>query len=390
MTVRTRAMLSFLVVYLAVYGGVHLYLWWKVRRAFHPAGAVHLLFICFLLLMLAGPILSRQLEKAGFEAAARPLAFAVYTWMAVAFWAFCLGLAADGWNLAVRLAALRWPEAAVLSVPARPAAFVSMALILAAILYGTWEARDIRLTRISVTMPFLFPSSRPVRVAQISDLHIGLLVGEWKIRKVAELVNEAGADLVVSTGDLVDGGTSRFNHLAEILAGIRAPLGKYAVTGNHEYYAGLEDSLAFTQACGFRVLRGESAQVGPLIVAGVDDPASLQAGLPPGKQEDANLPPAGAGGFVLLLKHRPEVRKESAGRFGLQLSGHTHRGQIWPFTYLVALSHRYLSGLYDLGGGSSLFISRGTGTWGPPLRLCAPPEVTLIELRPAPGAPAEK
>lgn len=376
-------MIYFLATYFAVYGGINLYFLHKVRQAVRPQGVVLLLLVIFLLMMVVGPIVARMVDRAGYPQAARPASLAVYVWMAVVMWFFFIAAVIDLWNAAVRLLSAAAPSAGGLAVPPGLTMIVSLVLILAAGSWGLKEASGIRLTGISVKSPLLEPGSDPLRIVQISDIHLGLIVGEKRLARIVDVVRRAGPDMLVSTGDLVDGTATHFNHLADRLAAIDPPLGKYAVTGNHEFYAGLDESLAFHASAGFEVLRGEARRAGTkLVVAGVDDPAWGRMGKEATADEGEILPGKGKDEFTLLLKHRPDVRADSLGRFDLQLSGHTHRGQIYPFNYLVRLVHPRISGYFDLGEGSSLFVSRGAGTWGPPMRLFAPPEVTLVLVEP--------
>jgi len=161
---------------------------------------------------------------------------------------------------------------------------------------------------------------------------------------------------------------------------VDARYGKFAITGNHEYYAGLDKALAFTRACGFTLLRGAAVSSGVINIAGVNDPTGVQMKLEKPVSEKALLASLPRHKFTLFLKHRPVFSKEAAGLFDLQLSGHTHKGQIWPFTYLSALTYPLNAGRFDRADGSILYVSRGTGTWGPPIRFLSPPEVTVIEL----------
>jgi predicted MPP superfamily phosphohydrolase len=172
--------------------------------------------------------------------------------------------------------------------------------------------------------------------------------------------------------------------MSTYFAAINPPLGKFAVTGNHEFYAGLKESLAFLKDAGFTVLRGQAVTTGPIRVAGVDFPAERYIDQPSYIDEQAALDMGDDEGlFTILLKHHPLIEESSLGRFQLQLSGHTHKGQIFPFNYPVRFRYRYIAGLYDLGQGSSVYTSRGTGTWGPPLRLFAPAEVTIFTIESA-------
>ena len=197
------------------------------------------------------------------------------------------------------------------------------------------------------------------------------------------ILEEEKPDILVATGDLVDGMAPHLNHLSGLISARDFPLGKFAITGNHEFYAGLEGSIDFHQSSGFRMLRQEAVEVGEhLLIAGVDDPAGIYRGGGSMLDENAALPEE-TDRFVLLLKHQPEAAPGSLGRFDLQLSGHTHKGQIYPFYHLVKRRYPMIAGLYDVGKGSQVYVNRGTGTWGPPLRFFSPPEVTIIKLVPS-------
>jgi len=168
--------------------------------------------------------------------------------------------------------------------------------------------------------------------------------------------------------------------MAAALRELKPRFGTYAVTGNHEYYAGISRALEFTRKAGFTVLGGDSRDVAGIRLAGVADPVAWRMGAGGADQEKTALANHSSGQFTLLLKHRPTVEKGSMGHFDLQLSGHTHQGQIFPFTMVTRLLYPLTSGLTNLAGGGSLYVSRGTGTWGPPIRFLAPPEITVIEL----------
>ncbi len=158
-------------------------------------------------------------------------------------------------------------------------------------------------------------------------------------------------------------------------------MGKYAVTGNHEFYAGLPEALDFTQKTGFLLLRGQAHTLqNGLTIAGVDDPTGRFQAPPNALPENKLLGEIPENQFVIFLKHQPIVDANSIGLFNLQLSGHTHNGQIFPFGLLVRLVYKLNPGFTKLEKGSVAYISRGTGTWGPPVRFLAPPEVTLIEI----------
>jgi predicted MPP superfamily phosphohydrolase len=248
-------------------------------------------------------------------------------------------------------------------------------------IYGTFEARAIRSEEVVIKNPKVPQAIGTFTIAQISDVHLGLIVREGRLKKILKEVERADPDLLVSTGDLVDGQIDSLKGLAEPLRAVRPVHGKFAVTGNHEFYAGLDQALHFTEQAGFKVLRGEAQEVaGFLTIAGVDDRTGKRFGLFRGPEEKTLLADIPHGRFTVLLKHEPIIANEAGGLFDLQLSGHTHKGQIFPFNYIVKIFYPLDAGLVHLPQGSSLYVSRGSGTWGPPIRFLAPPEVTVIRL----------
>jgi hypothetical protein len=222
---------------------------------------------------------------------------------------------------------------------------------------------------------------RRLRVVQISDVHLGLIVGESRLKRILEKVMDARPDILVSTGDLVDGQMDDLEKLADMFQNIPAQYGKFAVTGNHEFYAGLDRALAFTEKAGFTILRGEGLTVSDILnVVGVDDPARKRYVQDLAASEKVLLEKMPREKFTLFLKHQPVISSESIGRFDLQLSGHTHKGQIFPFNLFTKLFYRRHTGLSKVNGNALLYVSRGSGTWGPPVRFLSPPEVTVIDI----------
>ncbi|MBW1799601.1 MAG: metallophosphoesterase, partial [Deltaproteobacteria bacterium] len=218
-------------------------------------------------------------------------------------------------------------------------------------------------------------------IAQISDVHIGLIVRESRLKRILAKVKEAEPDIFVSTGDLVDGQPDNIRGMDQLFRSINPRLGAFAVTGNHEFYAGLSRSIDFTEEAGFRLLRGEGVTVNGLInIIGVDDPAGIRFGLRKQISEKALLARFSQDRFTLVLKHRPVIDGEAIGLFDLQLSGHTHKGQIFPFSLITKIFHPALAGLYPVGRNAHLYVCRGSGTWGPPIRFLVPPEVVIVEL----------
>lgn len=375
-------MTLFLLVFVLVYGGLHAYGLVRFSAAFRPGPAVMIPLFAAAVFFVLSPILTRLSEQRGHEGTAFVLAHIGYPWMGFLFLFFVFSLVLDLGRLLNRLVAAAGGMPGLLFPFRPPVSFVLAAgLAVAVCLYGVMEARKPRVERVSVETEKLPPHVPSLKIVQISDLHLGLLVRDRHVKQVAEVVKKERPDLLVSTGDLVDGTLCGLPGLAEAIADLPAPLGKFAVTGNHEFYAGLANAIRFTKTAGFRMLRGESAVLpGILRIAGVDDPTVEHLGGAPDQAEEALLNEE-TGLFTLFLKHRPAVLSSSEGRFDLQLSGHTHRGQIFPFSLVVRLVHPRLAGTFPLSGGSLLHVSRGTGTWGPPIRFLSPPEITVIELK---------
>jgi len=259
---------------------------------------------------------------------------------------------------------------------------LSVIFILAAALlcYGYFEAKDIKTIKIEIPTDKLPLDTDKIRIVQISDLHIGKTFKSDTLIKTMEIARTAKPDLIVMTGDIVDTNMIWHKYLARIFASVETPLGKFMVTGNHEHYAGFEQSVSFMKRAGYKVLHSEWYDLGPIVVAGVDDPGRTAVS----KQNNgfdllSSLRGDLRNKFILFLKHRPHVHKDNIGLFDLQLSGHTHGGQIWPLGYLVNSIHGVKQGL-SVYEGSSLYISNGTSHWGPPIRFLTPPEVTVIDI----------
>lgn len=218
-------------------------------------------------------------------------------------------------------------------------------------------------------------------MAALSDLHVGTQRGEaWLTARIEE-VQALKPDLVVLLGDIFEGHGAPDEDLFRIMGRLDPPLGKWAVLGNHEARNGEDVSRGLVQSAGFRVLRDEWAEIRPgLVVAGVNDLTSNhRAGIVGDSMAKAlaNRPP----GAAILLSHTPWQAEEAvrAGA-GLMLSGHTHGGQVWPFGYLVGLRYPLLGGRYEVDG-MPVIVCRGTGAWGPRMRLWRPSEIMRITLR---------
>jgi predicted MPP superfamily phosphohydrolase len=264
----------------------------------------------------------------------------------------------------------------------RASGLVVVGLSVAASGIGAVQAARPRIVAVTVPVAGLAPGLDGLRIAQISDVHLGTLTPAGFLERVVARVNALHPDLVAITGDLVEATVAERGAEARPLAGLAAPA--FFVTGNHEYYWGAGSWCNAVAACGVTVLRGEHHLVrhggATLLVAGVDDPAGGD-----GPQSTASPATALAGApatdFRLLLAHRPtEGYAAAQAGVDLQLSGHTHGGQFFPWTLVVNRLMPFSPGLHRQGE-TWIYTSRGTGFWGPPMRLGAPAEITLLTLR---------
>ncbi|MFD0309748.1 metallophosphoesterase [Streptomyces sp. NPDC127119] len=254
--------------------------------------------------------------------------------------------------------------------------------------WGYAEARRVpRVRSLDVRLPRLGSGLDGLRVALITDTHYGPLDRARWSERVCETVNTLDADLVCHTGDIADGTAERRRAQAAPLATVQATRARVYVTGNHEYYSEAQGWVDLMDELGWEPLRNRHVLLerggDTLVVAGVDDVTAESSGLAGhGAHLDGALDGADPELPVLLLAHQPKfIDRAAAGGVDLQLSGHTHGGQIWPFHHLVRLDQPALAGLSHHGPRTLLYTSRGTGFWGPPFRVFAPSEITLLVLR---------
>jgi hypothetical protein len=368
-------MTRFLIAFLSVYSLLHAFVYFRVRVLLPEKWPFHLLLILFMALMVFAPIGTRLLERADHYVLARASALLGYGWLGFLFYAFwgflLLGVVGIICGLGNFIAGS--------SLPTFTGSTAAVCVLFAALvinIYGYFEARSVRVERIVIKTAKLPAGTDRLRIAQISDVHLGLLVREERMGDILRKVEAEKPDILVSTGDLVDGDMTGIDALPALFAKLQPRLGKYAITGNHEVYAGLDQSVRAEESFGFTMLNGEVKTVDNILnIVGVDDPAADMH-----ENEKAILGKVNNGLFTLFLKHRPDPVGESLGLYDLQLSGHTHYGQLFPFRYISSLVYPFQNGPYYLTKGSILYTSRGSGTWGPPIRVLAPPEVTIFDI----------
>lgn len=394
---RWLSFLSFLSMVILVDGLLHWFLWARlVRDPGWPDGAKlvgTILTIFFAVATPLGMILTRFLPSS----AVKPLATAIYVWMGVAFILFSVvlfvAIAKVVFTGAVAMLAKLGGEGP-LEDPARrellakgvAAATGAVGLVASGAALRSGLA-EVEVKEVGVKLARLPPALSGLSVVQLSDVHVGPLLQTKFIETLVEQANRQKPDLVVITGDLVDGSLAELKEHVQALGRLKSRFGTYFVTGNHEYYSGVDDWLPELRRLGIRVLRNERVVLGDsaasIDLAGVDDSSAGRFGMGHG----ADVARATAGRDpereLLLLAHQPKAIVDAAAAgVGLQLSGHTHGGQIWPFNHVVSLVQPYVAGLYRHDPATQIYVSRGTGFWGPPMRLAAPAEITKLVLAP--------
>jgi predicted MPP superfamily phosphohydrolase len=372
---RVLVVLCFVVLALSLVGGAHWYI--AQRLVLDPglSGPTRTLALAAIAGLGVGAILTPGLERWLAPPLLRVVAFPFLVWMGL-FWLAFVALAVSDLVLGLM-------GATVGDVSAPRALLVAVFVAGAAALALRNGLRVPAVRRVEIALARWPRALDGFRIVQISDIHIGPVLGRGFAEALTERVNALTPDLVAVTGDLVDGEVERLRDEVEPFAGLRARHGVYFVTGNHDVYSGGEPWVARVRELGIRPLRNERVEIGGAAgfdLAGVDD---HRGDWVRGSSEDlgkalAGRDPARA---VVLLAHDPGTfRRAATHDVDLQLSGHTHGGQIWPFNFVVRLAVPWVAGLHRTGA-SQLYVSRGSGFWGPPMRLFAPAEITEIVLR---------
>jgi hypothetical protein len=264
--------------------------------------------------------------------------------------------------------------------------YATISALTAAVLLCGWGMKTAfgpaRVAHVQVPMPNLTPELRDLRIVMASDFHASVLVARREVEQWCDQIMRLKPDLILLPGDIADRSADDILYFADAFHRLRAPLGVYGSTGNHEYYVGLQGALGFCRAAGIRMLMNETVELpNGLVLAGIEDRTARQFKLPRPSPSEM-LKDVSREKPVIFLDHTPdtrEVREAADAGADLVLSGHTHGGQIWPFSYFSRMAHPYHWGLYNLGKGF-IFTSCGVGDWGTRMRIGAPPEIVLIRL----------
>ncbi|MFD4372695.1 metallophosphoesterase [Streptomyces sp. NPDC058486] len=243
--------------------------------------------------------------------------------------------------------------------------------------YGVLRGPKVK--RVTVPLAKLPRAAHGYRIAVVSDIHLGPILGRAHSQRIVDAINATQPDLIAVVGDLVDGTVENLGPAAEPLARLRARHGSFFVTGNHEYFSGADAWVDHVRELGMRPLRNERLEIAAgFDLAGVDDVAGESEGQ--GPDFARALGDRDRSRAAVLLAHQPVVIEDAVAHgVDLQLSGHTHGGQLWPGNFLAELANPTVAGL-ERYGDTQLYVSRGAGAWGPPVRVGAPSDITLVQL----------
>lgn len=392
--------LIFLTLMLTLMGGGQYYIWRRlIRDPELPKKWSQVLTALLYALLVTIPVTMLSFRHVSRETLA-PLAFAAFLWLGMLSTLFWVLASSD----LVRASYLRIKKAARGSNADAPdaarRATLSRLFAGGVALGGTSlggaalgnALAGFSVVRVEITLARLPAEFDGFRIVQLSDVHVGPTIGKDFVELMVEAANALSPDLVAITGDLVDGSVENLRAHTEPLSRLQASGGRYFVTGNHEYYSGADDWILEMQRLGIPTLRNESVRLerdgASLLLAGVTDHRAGEFGDAPdlaralrGRRPEEE---------VVLLAHQPrEISEAQKHDVGLQLSGHTHGGQFWPWNWAVHLVQPVVAGLARFGR-TQIYVNSGTGYWGPPMRLGTESEITLVTLRSgrSPGAPA--
>lgn len=359
----------------------HRYVWARlVRDAAWPGGWGRGLTALIVTLAVLVPITFIAVQTMPRSVNA-PLGWVVFTWLGFALYLLLLAALSDAGRGIAALAGLlpqdpdrrQMLSRAIAAAVAGTAAFVGIG--------GIANASGFDIRRVRVPLARLPRSASGYSIVQLTDVHVGPTIGREFIERIVAETNALAPDLIVITGDLVDGSVEHLREHVAPLRELKARDGVFFVTGNHEYYSGANEWIAHLTTLGIRVLRNERVPIGEAFdLAGVDDTSAHRMLEGHGQDVPRALAGRDPSRAVVLLAHQPKAFKDALrADVDLQLSGHVHAGQLVPFNWLVRLDQPFVQGLYVVGR-SAIYVSTGTGYWGPPMRVGSRAEITRIEL----------
>ncbi|MFI5201674.1 MAG: metallophosphoesterase [Candidatus Kapaibacterium sp.] len=373
---RRRSFLFFLSIVLGIYSLINFYIFLRIDAAVPAHSWFHGIFIPLFLIITLAFLAGEVLEHKRSTALGKVLTWIGAFWLGAMTWFFLAFVILDFAKLIFGLLSLNYLQG---TEATQATITVVTVVIFVAMVLGFFNARSIRVKPLSIKMEKPCP---PLRIAAISDMHMGTLIGRRMVRQMVRKINSIQPDLVLMVGDQVDGNPHPVMQLdlGSELKKIESKYGVFAITGNHEYIGNAETSCAYLEAHGIKMLRDKAVEVAGIYLVGREDRAAKQFANLERKSLAELLAPLDKMKPIILLDHTP-FHLEEAEQHGvdLQLSGHTHHAQIWPWNYITQRVYEVSWG-YKRKGKTQVYVSCGAGTWGPPIRIGNTPEIMDISL----------
>jgi hypothetical protein len=380
---RKYQMLLFFLIVFAVYAGVNSYVFLRGWQALPAASSLRTWYAVLFVLLSLSFIIGRVLENYWLSVVSDLFVWIGSFWLAALAYFVLACLAVDLVRLLGILLPWHVPEFGDPVRMRQLGMFGVVFIVLLVIAGGFWNARTPRIHRFAVAVAKQTQGIHSLRMVVVSDVHLGTIIGQQRLARIVEQINDLRPDLVLFAGDVVDEDLAPVirQNLGETLLSIRSRKGVYGITGNHEYIGGAEQACAYLEAHGIRMLRDTCVEIeGGVVIAGREDRSSRQFGGKQRKSLDVLLAGVDPHTPLILMDHQPfDLQEAAAHGVDLQLSGHTHHGQLWPFNYITSAIYEVSWG-YLLKGSTHFYVSSGVGTWGPPVRTGNRPEIVEITM----------
>lgn len=382
---KTMNVVIFFSVFFTVYALVNFYIFIRGWQALQPGSAGRTLYLALFLFLSIAFVAGRLMERWWLNPASETLVWIGSFWLAAMLYLFLAVLLLDLLRLIHHFVPFfpAWVTADYARFKERGFLAVGLAVI-AVIFAGHINALLPRVTEVTVAVNKPMPGEGTLRIVAASDIHLGTIIGRRRFEKIVARMNGLEPDLILLPGDIVDEDLAPVikQNLGETLRALRAPLGVYAVTGNHEFIGGAEAAVRYLTEHGVTMLRDSVAELpNGVAVVGREDRSIGQFSGRKRKELHEIMAAVDLTKPVILMDHQPfHLEEAAAAGVDLQLSGHTHHGQLWPFNYITDAIYEVSRG-YGRRGNTHYVVSQGIGTWGPPVRLGNRPEILLITLR---------
>ncbi|MDD4050513.1 MAG: metallophosphoesterase [candidate division Zixibacteria bacterium] len=381
---KTSSLITFLTIALAIYGSVNLYIGIRGWQSFPHGSSARWYFLAAFLFVSLSFIAGRFMERASMTLGSYIFVWIGSVWLAVMVYAFMAVLALDILRTINHFLPFFPDVIAQNYAKAKQITALSISgLVAVVVAVGYINAMATNIQTLDLTIPKGANGRKDITIVAASDMHLGTIIGRWRCNSLVEQINGLKPDLILLAGDIVDEDLGRVvqQNLGEELSRLDAPLGVYGINGNHEYIGGVERADAYLRDHGITMLRDSVVTLdGGISLVGRDDRSANWGGGPGRKPLEVLMASVDKSLPVILMDHQPFGLGEGvANGVDLQLSGHTHHGQLWPFNYITDRIYEVSRG-YKKIGNTNVYVSTGFGTWGPPVRLGNRPEIVKITL----------